>query len=139
MDGVTAIGIESFHWISPNWISIGSVENWIVRCIDTGCRGIDDGIECFVVDDDDKGVCLRLLSNVNDCVVPPINSYSSVDVDGVGVISSFCLDEVVSIFGFCCIGVVLLVLGYLRGGWRIKWFRSKSLPEMKNWSFRVID
>ena len=28
--------------------------------------------------------CFRLLSNVNDCVVPSINSYSSVDDDVIG-------------------------------------------------------
>jgi len=58
---------------------------------------MDDGIGRFVDDDD----VLRLLSNVNDCVVPLINSYSSVDDDvGVGVIFSFCLDEEIVSLGF---------------------------------------
>jgi hypothetical protein len=57
---------------------------------------MDDGIGRFVDDD-----VLRLLSNVNDCVVPPINSYSSVDDDvGVGVISCFCFDEEIVSLGF---------------------------------------
>ncbi len=91
--GVIAIGIESFHWTSPNWISIGSVENWIVGCIETGSWGIDDDIIGRLVNDV-NGLFLRLLSNVNDCDVPPINSYSSVEEDVVGVISSLIFDDV---------------------------------------------
>ncbi len=107
VDGVTAIGTESFHWTSPNWISIGCVENCTVGCIDTGCWGMDDGIGRFVDDD-----VLRLLSNVNDCVVPPINSYSSVDDDvGVGVISCFCFDEEIVSLGFSWIDNDLLLGG----------------------------
>jgi hypothetical protein len=47
---------------------------------------MDDGLGCFV--DAGKEDFFRLLSNVNDWEVPPMNSYSSVDEDVVGVISS---------------------------------------------------
>jgi hypothetical protein len=61
---------------------------------------MDDGIARFI------GVFLRLLSNVNDCVVPGINSYSSVDDVVVGVISSFNCGCFVSL-GFCWIGIIV--------------------------------
>lgn len=109
LDGVIVIGIESFHWTSPNCISIGSVENCIAGCIDTGCCGIDDGVERFV--NDDKELFLRLLSNVKDWEVPPINSYSSVDDDVVGVISSICFDEDIISLGLDSIDIGLVLLG----------------------------
>ncbi len=91
LDGVIVIGMELFHWTSPNCISSGLIENWIVGCIETGSWGIDDGVRRLV--NDGTGLFFRLLSNVNDWDVPPMNSYSSVDEDVVGVISSFVFDE----------------------------------------------
>ncbi len=110
MDGVIVIGIESFHWTSPNWISIGFIENCIVGCINTGCWGIDDGVRCFV--NDINELFLRLLSNVKDWDVPPINSYSSVDDDvGVGVIPSVCFDEDIISLRLTCFDIGLLLFG----------------------------
>ncbi len=109
MDGVIVIGIESFHWTSPNCISIGFVENRIVECINTGCWGIDDGVRCFV--NDVNELFLRLLSNVKDWDVPPMNSYSSVDDDVVvGVISSVCFDEDIISLGLTWFNIGLLLL-----------------------------
>lgn len=107
LDGVTGIGTESFHWISPNWISIVFDEYCIVGCIDTGSCGIDDGVGRF--GSGDKEVFFRLLSNVNDWVVPPMNSYSSVDNDVIGIISSFCFDDIISL-EFIWLSVIGFVL-----------------------------
>jgi hypothetical protein len=82
--------------------------------METGCWGIDDGIGRLV--DDGNGLFLRLLSNVNDCVVPAMNSYSSADDDGVGVISSFCFDGEMIGSGFGWVGMDLVLFGYLRVG-----------------------
>ena len=97
LDGVIAIGTESFHWTSPNWTSIGLLENRIVGCIHTACWGIDRLIKTDDDDDDETDdeteVFFWLLSNVNDWDVPPMNSYSSADDDIVGVISSLTFEE----------------------------------------------
>ncbi len=91
LDGLTALGTELFHWTSPNWISIGSVGNCTVECIDTGSWGIDDGIRRF--DEDCINVFVWLLPKLNDCVGPSTNSYSSIDGKIICGISSLdCLD-----------------------------------------------
>ncbi len=85
------MGTELFHWTSPNWISIGSVENCTVGCIDTGSWGIDDGIRRF--DEDCNDIFFSLLSKFNDCVGPSTNSNSSIDGTIICGISSLnCLD-----------------------------------------------
>lgn len=92
LDGLTAVGTESFHCISPNWISIGSVENCTVGCIETGIWEIADGIRRL---DEDGGIDIFfwLLSKVNDWVEPSTNSYSSINEDVIGGIFSFdCFD-----------------------------------------------
>lgn len=83
LDGVIAIGTESFHWTSPNWISIGWCENRIDLCMQTAFWGIIDETEFF----------FWLLSNVNDWDVPPENSYSSIDDDTIGVIFSWISED----------------------------------------------
>lgn len=79
--GLTAIGTELFHWTSPNCISIGSVENCTVGCIETGCCGIDDCIRRFV------NFC-SLLSKFIDCVGSLTNTYSSIGGEIICGISS---------------------------------------------------
>jgi hypothetical protein len=62
---------------------MGFEENWTVGCIATGCLGIDDAAGRFVDDGNVSDIFFRLLSNVNDCVLPARNSNSSVDDDVV--------------------------------------------------------
>lgn len=83
LDGVIAIGTESFHWTSPNWISIGFVENRTVGCMETGFWGIkEDGVDFFWP-----------WSNVNDCDEWPMNWYPSTADEMVGVVSSSTFED----------------------------------------------
>lgn len=156
LGGLTAIGIESFHWTSPNWTSIGSVENWTVGCIATGCWGIDDNIRGF-----DK-VCTVdfcwLLSKCNDCVGPSTNSYSSIDGEiicgGGGSSSLDCLDgkDVSLGIGWNEVAVVFvfdddddddgidLLGGFGRDGYReLKWLRPESFAIKKDFCLMLVE
>jgi hypothetical protein len=114
------MGTEPFHWISPNWISIGSVENCIIGCINTGSWGIDDGVRRF-----DKGcnnVFFWLLSKLNDCVWSSTNSYSSINGDIIcGIFSVDCFDSKDVSLGFISDEVIVvlddeidLLVGFVR-------------------------
>lgn len=87
LDGLTAVGTESFHCTSPNWISIGSIEYCTVGCIETGSWGIADGIRRL--DEDCIDIFFWLLSKVNDWVGPSTNSYSSINEDVICGMFSF--------------------------------------------------
>jgi hypothetical protein len=101
------MGTESFHWTSPNWISMGLVGNCTVGCIDTGFWGINDGIRRFGEDCND--VFFSLLSKLNDCGTPSINSYSSVDGEVICVSSLFDSsgNDVISL-GICSDDIVVV-------------------------------
>lgn len=65
--------------------------------METGSWGMDDGMGRLANDGD--GLFFRLLSKVKDWDAPPMNSYSSVEEDVVGVISSFALEDATASVG----------------------------------------